>query len=264
MGSGSIPVISQAIRERHRDKPIYNLIVLPFEHEERNEERAIYNSATCMKLARGVTDAIFLVDNQRYVRKDASLRTNLDNINERIVKPFYDILCSGEERNIKYIGTKILNVGDIILTLAGWTVIGYGSAPLRGGNLPLGLSRYFGRKERDPGTGIKALEAAVEELSFTCNPEEANRALYILTGPSKEMNLTVIEKLVDHLKSLAPDAAIRSGDYPRGTSDLDISLILSELTDVEKVKRYYTEAARVAPTVQRMNTERRADNPQDL
>ena len=66
-GSGSISILTQILKERYIDKPIYNLIALPFDHEEKTEERTIYNTATCLKSADAVADAIFLVDNQRYL-----------------------------------------------------------------------------------------------------------------------------------------------------------------------------------------------------
>ena len=75
-GSGAIAVMTQQIKERYVDKPIYNLIVLPFEHEETTEDRTVYNVATCLKSSYLVADAIFLVDNQRYVMKDSSLSHN--------------------------------------------------------------------------------------------------------------------------------------------------------------------------------------------
>jgi len=113
-GSGSIPIITQHIKERFVDKPVYNLIVLPFEHEEETEERTVYNVATCLKSTYLVSDAVFLVDNQRYVRKDASIMSNLLRINSLIAEPFYNLLCAGEEKKPKYIGAKILDAGDII------------------------------------------------------------------------------------------------------------------------------------------------------
>ena len=70
-GSGSLPVITQHVKERYTDKPVYACTVLPFEHEEETEERTIYNAATCIKSTYLVADAVFLVDNQRYIRKDA-------------------------------------------------------------------------------------------------------------------------------------------------------------------------------------------------
>ena len=48
-GSGAVSVIAKALKERFGDKPVYALIVLPFEHEEVTEERALYNTAVCLK-----------------------------------------------------------------------------------------------------------------------------------------------------------------------------------------------------------------------
>jgi len=86
-----------------------------------------------------VADAVFLVDNQRYIKKGLfHLRNNLDKINALIVDPFYGILCAGEEKKPKAIGSKLLDAGDIMQTIVGWTVIGYGTAQLPGfQNFPL-------------------------------------------------------------------------------------------------------------------------------
>ncbi len=254
-GSGSISIMSHFIKERYIDKPLYNLIVLPFEHEERTEERTVYNSATCLKSANSVADAIFLVDNQRYIRKNATLRTNLTQINTLIVEPFYNILCAGEEKKSKYVGTRLLDAGDIIQTLLGWTVIGYGRSPLPVFKLPFRSSDGFRDKSGEIHRGIEAMDAAVSELSFACDPVDSARALYLLSAPTKEMNLTVIKELGEYLKSLAPDAVIRNGDYPREKSHLDVSVILSELRNVEKIKKYYAEAANVVSSVKKRQKE---------
>ena len=81
-GSGALPVIAQMIKERYLNKPIYALIVLPFEHEISSETRSVYNTGTCLKSVYDIADAVFLADNQRYVRKDFSLRNNIAKINE--------------------------------------------------------------------------------------------------------------------------------------------------------------------------------------
>ena len=112
-GSGAISVVTQFLKERYIDKPIYNLIVLPFEHEESTEERTVFNVATCLKSCYSVADAVFLVDNQRYVRKDSSIQTNLSKINNMIAEPFYNLLCAGEEKKSKFIGAKLIDAGDI-------------------------------------------------------------------------------------------------------------------------------------------------------
>ena len=99
------------------------------------------------------------------------------------------------------------------------------------------------------------LDAAISELSFKCNPADTARALYLVSAPSKEMNLSVIKELGEYLKSLTPEAIIRNGDYPRERGALDVSVILSELKDVEKVRRYYLEAAQVVSTIKKRQIE---------
>jgi cell division GTPase FtsZ len=242
-GSGAIPIVTKMLKERYMDKPVYNLIILPFEHEESTEERTIYNSAVCLKSVSSVADAIILVDNQRYVRKDFSLRNNLAKINALIVEPFYNILCAGEEIKPKHIGAKMLDAGDIIQTLAGWTVIGYGKSPLPLIRLPFERTRNFRAKSTETHKGIQAMDEAISELSLRCNPKDAGRALYLLSAPAKEMNMDLIKELGDYLRDLAPEAIIRNGDYPRERGVMDVAVILSELNAVDKVKDYYNESA---------------------
>ncbi len=182
-GSGAIPVITQELKERYAERPIYNLIVLPFQHEEMTEQRTIYNAATCLKSVYLVSDATFLVDNQRYLRKDAAIKNNLDKINAQVVEPFYNLLCAGEEKKPKYIGSKILDAGDIIQTLVGWTVIGYGRARMPLFKFFSDGRHHFRNKATDTEKGIQAMDEAISELSLKCNPKEARRALYLLSAP---------------------------------------------------------------------------------
>jgi cell division GTPase FtsZ len=250
-GSGSIAVISQHIKERYVDKPVYNLIVLPFEHEETTEERTIYNAATCLKSAYLVADAIFLVDNQRYVMKDSSIRSNLAKINALITAPFYNLLCSGEEKKHKYIGAKILDAGDIIQTVVGWTVIGYGQQPISFARQLLTRTHDFRNKASEAQKGTQAMDEAISGLSLKCNPIDSKRALYLVSAPPKEMNVDLIKELGTYLKNLAPEAIIRSGDYPREKSLLDVTVILSELSDVEKVRNYFTKTISLITTLKK-------------
>jgi len=240
-GSGALPVITQYIKERYVDKPVYNLVVLPFEHEEATEERTIYNAATCLKSAYLVADAVFLVDNQRYVMKDASIRSNLSKINALITEPFYNLLCAGEEKKPKYIGARILDGGDIIQTLTGWTAIGYGRSEISLTKKILSRTRDFRNKATEARKGTQAMDQAISGLSLKMNPIDSKRALYLVSAPPKEMNVDLIKELGTYLKSLAPEAVIRSGDYPREKGLINITIILSELSDVERVRGYFTK-----------------------
>ena len=41
------------------------------------------------------------------------------------------------------------------------------------------------------------------------------------------------------LKSVAPVATIRSCDYPRGRGEMDVTVVFSGLSTVERIKGYY-------------------------
>jgi cell division GTPase FtsZ len=253
-GSGAISIITQHLKERYIDKPIWDLIVLPFEHEESTEERTIFNVATCLKSCYSIADAVFLVDNQRYVRKDSSLRSNLSKINSMIADPFYNMLCAGEEKKSKYIGAKLLDAGDIIQTVVGWTVIGYGktSAPLF--KLPE-LKSDFRKKGTEIQKGIQAMDEAISELSLKCNPADSRRALYLVSGPAKEMNMDMVKEIGDYMRDIAPEAIIRNGDYPRERGVIDVTVLLSELSDVDKVRDYYLRSTDLIPEFKKRQEE---------
>ncbi len=242
-GSGSLPIMAQKLKDRYGDKPVYALIVLPFEHEEQTEARTSHNTATCLKAVYSVADAVFLIDNQRYVSKDSSLKNNMGAINKQIVAPFYDILCTGEEKKAKHIGSRLLDAGDIGQTLAGWTVLGYGKSQLSAFRLPFERTRNFKKKSTETHRGIQAMDQAVSRLSLRCDTKDAGSALYLLSAPNAEMNMDLVKELGDYLRDIAPDAIIRYGDYPRGIISLRITLILSQLKRVEQVKEYYEKMA---------------------
>jgi cell division GTPase FtsZ len=241
-GSGAISVMTQQIKERYVDKPVYNLIVLPFEHEESTEDRTVYNVATCLKSSYLVADAIFLVDNQRYVMKDRHIMGNLHRINNTIVQPFFDVLCAGEETKSQHIGAKILDAGDIIQTLVGWTTLGYGHSHTSFFKNFFGRQHHFRNKATETQKGVQALDSAISGLSVKCNPLDSKRALYLVSAPAKEINVDLIKEMGSHIKNMAPEAIIRSGDYPREKGAVNVTLILSELSDVEKVRNYFTKA----------------------
>jgi len=253
-GSGAIPVITQQIKERYVDKPVYNLIVLPFEHEETTEERTVYNVATCLKSSYLVADAIFLVDNQRYANKNSPIRNNLAQINAVIARPFYSLLCAGEEKKPKYIGAKMLDAGDIIQTLIGWTAIGYGHSTTHLFQSLFKGTRDFRNKATETQKGIQAMDEAVSGLSLKCNPIDSKRALYLVSAPSRDINVDLIKELGTYVKNISPEAVLRSGDYPKERGSLDITVILSELSDVEKIRGYFTKAISLIAALKKRQT----------
>jgi cell division GTPase FtsZ len=250
-GSGSIAILTQYIKERFIDKPVYNLIVLPFQHEEDTEERTVYNAATCLKSSYLVADAVVIVDNQRYASKDTGFVKNLSHINTQIADPFFNLLCAGEEKKQKFIGAKVLDAGDIIQTLVGWTVIGYSTSRVSFWKSLFEHTRDFRNKATESQKGTQSMDEAVSKLSVHSNPADSRRALYLVSAPANKMNMDLIKELGVHLKTLSPEAVIRSGDYPRDKGSVDVTVILSELSDVIKVRNYFTRTISLISTIQR-------------
>ncbi len=89
------------------------------------------------------------------------------------------------------------------------------------------------------------MDEALSELSLKCNPADSGRAIYLVSAPAKEMNMDLMKELADYLRSISPEAVIRNGDYPREKNLIDVTLLLSELNVVEKVKNYYSKASGV-------------------
>ncbi|MBI4187617.1 MAG: cell division protein FtsZ [Chloroflexi bacterium] len=239
-GSGAIPIMVQHVKERFSDKPVYALIILPFEHEEQTEERTIYNVATCLKSTYLTADAIIVVDNQKYISKDTAIRKNLTNINTMIVEPFYNLLCAGEEKKFRHIGAKVLDAGDIIQTLVGWSALGYSKSHFSLLRSLFHRTHDFRNKASETQRGIQAMNEAMSRLSVRCNPADAGRALYLVSAPAAQMHVDMMKELAIYLKNMAKQAIIRSGDYPWESGSLDVSVILSELNDLAKVRHYFT------------------------
>ena len=242
-GSGSLPIMTRVIKDRFRDKPVYALVALPFEHEEQGDARTFQNTATCLRTVHSVADAVFLFDNQRYIEKDSSLINNVSAINRLVAEPFYDLLCAGEVVKAKNVGVRLLDAGDIGMTLGGWTTLGYGVSQLSVIRLPFERERDFRKKSSEIHKGIQAMEQALSNLSIECDPNYSESALYLLSGPTREMNMSLVKELLQRMNEVAPEATIRYGDYPRGGNTLTITVILSNLDSVEKVKKYYDRAS---------------------
>ena len=55
------------------------------------------------------------------------------------------------------------------------------------------------------------------------------------------MSMDLVKDLSAALREMAPQAIIRSGDYPRGKGSVDVTVILSELVNSRKVMSYFSK-----------------------
>lgn len=234
-GSGAISVITPYLRERYPKMAVYVMAVLPFRHEEVSEDRAVFNSAVCLKSVYEAADAVFLVDNDKLAHRAPALSAELAKINEIIVAPFYNLLSVGEEKKARYVGARMLDAGDIMQVLAGWSVIGRAFLP---------LPRFSFRRGREAHEGLRLMDEAISGLSVSCRTRDATRALYLISAPTRGISLEMVTELGDYLRQITRQAVIRGGDYPRETAKKEMVLVLSQLGDVERVRELYRALSR--------------------
>lgn len=95
------------------------------------------------------------------------------------------------------------------------------------------------------------MDKAVGELSLQCKPADAGRGLYLLSAPPEEMDMNLIKELGGYLKTIATEAVLRTGDYPREKGSFTVTVILSELNNVLKITDYFTKTIEFITTLKK-------------
>ncbi len=238
-GSGGAPVLARALKERFTDKPVCVLLVLPFEHEE-SEPNAISNTSNCLDNCGAVADAIIMCDNQRYMSKNSSIKTSLQGINQQIIEPFINLLCSGEGRSSN---RNTVSTTDLIFALDSWTAVGYGRASLP----PVDFQRDdFTLRDVRGEQAVHAMNEALASLSHACRPADAYKALYLVSGSGKELGLNIFETLDSYVQKTAPHAQRRGGGFPNNHSQLEVSVLLSNFGETQQMKRLREKARAIS------------------
>jgi cell division GTPase FtsZ len=239
-GSGAIGWVIKKLKERI-EKPVYAAVVLPFGYEENGlTSYAVTNTATCLRTANQYADAVFLLDNERFARRDNSLSGNLNQINGEFVNNFYDLFCAGEEKKQKYLGSKVIDAGDIKQTLEGLSTIGRGQIDLV--RFYRRNKEHFRQEAKEMSAVAGALDKAMNNLSVAVNLEDARKILVLLTAPKGAITLNALEEVATMLQERAPKAVLRIGDYPRRGKDVSLTLLVSGLTKVARVENLYLQA----------------------
>lgn len=252
-GSGTIGWTIKELKEK-TDKPVYALVVLPFGFEEKGDTSyAAMNTATCINTVNKYADAVFLVDNERFRQTASSLSDNIKSINVETVHNFYDLCCAGEERNTKYVGSKVIDAGDIKQSLDSITTVGRGE---------VGLSAFYRFKKGHFREGIKergsaggALRQAENNLGLGIDIQDARKILVLISGPKDVLNLAMLEELSGYLQDKAPKSIIRLGDYPRRGKEISVTLIASQLAEVPRVESLFLRAEKLFAKQQEISKE---------
>jgi len=239
-GSGTIGWVIKELKQR-MEKPVYAILVLPFGFEEVGDNSyAVTNTATCLKTVNQYADAIILLDNERFARTDVSLAKNFKEINQEMAKNFYDLCCTGEDGKRKYLGSKVIDAGDIKESLDGICAIGRGGVDLS--------TFYSWRKEETQEAGRQrlslatALQKAQTNLSLPIEMQDARKILVLITAPRYITTLNGLQEIAAFLQNESPKSVVRMGDYPRRAREIYVTLIASKLTEVARVEKLYLQA----------------------
>ena len=262
-GSGSVGVIVDLLKDAFK-KPVYAMLVLPFANQYDDPDSTV-NTATCLKkvLENSQADAIFLVDNQKFVRSHDTMTYNYSQINRRIADSFMDILCVGEETDRNYIG-EVLDANDVIRILHGPTAIGVSETlvprrslslldRLRGGGKN---GKHFATSKEQIERAQNVLHRALGDLSIDCELWEdgavtydAQHVLGLFSGPIEEATEEIVEMMDNCLAERVPNAGRRKGTYPGRTSDtISITVMISNIgtgAAMDRIEMFYNEATRM-------------------
>jgi cell division GTPase FtsZ len=239
-GSGSIGYLVRELKDRV-EKPVYAIIVLPFAYEEKAEiSYAVLNTATCVNTVSQYADAVFLLDNERFGRGGTSLGNNLQMINLQMVKNFFDLFCAGEEHHRKFIGSKVIDAGDIMQSLHGISTIGRGE---------ISLSTFHRWKKEDYREAAKASNSlvgaynqALNNLSLRIKMEDARTILAMVCAPKDVITMSAMAEISNSLQERSPQAVVRIGDYPRRGKEVSVSIVLSNVTASDRVANFFVRA----------------------
>ncbi len=242
-GSGAIGWLIKGLKER-TEKPVFAIVVLPFGYEEKGDTSyAVANTATCLKMVNKYANAVFLFDNDRFGRGDISLATNISKMNQELVMSFYDLFCAGEEKKQKYVGSKVIDAGDIKQSLQGISTIGRGQVNLST-FYPLKKEHY--RESAKQSISVAgALGQAVNNLCLSVDMEYARRTLCLVCAPKDVITLTALQEISSLFQRKSPESVVRIGDYPRRGKDISVTLILSKLTQVARLENIFGRAENI-------------------
>jgi cell division GTPase FtsZ len=267
--AGLVPSLINSIRKTMVE-PVFGLFTLPCDQEG---EEILARAADQIDLLTRVTEGIILFDNEiwfRRVKNDPDLQvapegegglipsrtrrtvpqteTSLvyQGINQIIVKQVSLLLRAGEvsERPGTEVGEIALDAGEILNTLrgGGLAALGSGSEPL------VDLQPEIIRKLRPAGHSIgenheKAsrivalgTKAILEGMSISCTLSDAQKALILIAGPARELNMRGYMVFKHWISTNIGGFEVRSGDYPVSSSRfVAVEVLLSGFSHIARV-----------------------------
>ena len=240
-GSGGSPVLAKHLKRIYTE-PVYGLGILPG-----SDEGGIYtlNAARSFQTFVREVDNLLVFDNDAWRKTGESVEGGYEEINDEIVRRFGVMFGAGEISSGDNVAESVVDSSEIINTLSGGGVstIGYAAESVeteRSGGL---LSKFTGGGEDDMESAnttnrITSLvrKAALGRLTLPCEIEGAERALVVLSGPSKHLNRKGIERGRKWLEEQTGSMEVRGGDYPINEPNVAAAVLLSGVHNVPRIK----------------------------
>ncbi len=238
--------------------PVFTILTLP----GRNEGiKTSTRASETLEAIREITSASILFDNETWytrIAEDVSLAAEKDGV---ITKPKIEelyarlnedlaarigLLLRAGEFGLKGIESAevVLDAGEILNTLTGMDLVAIGYAVEK---LPTAWSSFMKRLRveeyllneghlRTSRIVELAKKAVYEEISVPCDLTSADKALILISGPSKELSMKGFQTVRKWIDRSIRGLEMRAGDYPvKSTKYVGVIIVLAGIQNVPRV-----------------------------
>lgn len=248
-GSGVAPVLTNHLQELYQE-PIYGLGILPAA-----DEGGIYtlNAARSLKTLVERVDNLILFDNEAWRNVDESVGSGYEAMNRELVTQIDLLFRAGEIEEGRQVAESVVDSSEIINTLAGGGIstVGYAKDDsVQGSPGSKGLLSKFRSDDgppEDTATLVSRItslirRASLGRLTVDAEVSSAERGLIVVAGPTEYLNRKGIERGRKWLEEETGSMQIRGGDYPWETDRVAVSVLLSGVSDVPRLKALQHQA----------------------
>jgi len=238
--------------------PVFTILTLP----GRNEGiKVSAHASETLEAIRAVTSASLLFDNETWytrITEDISLAAEKDGVaakptleelyprlNEDLAARVGLLLRAGEF-GIKGVESAevVLDAGEILNTLTGMDLVAVGYAVEK---LPTAWSSFMKRLRveeyllneghlRTSRIVELAKKAVYEEISVPCDLTSAEKALILISGPSKELSMKGFQTVRKWIDRSIRGLEMRAGDYPvKSKTYVGVIIVLAGIENVPRV-----------------------------
>ena len=240
-GGGVGPVVLDGLQSI-TDSPVYTLGILP---DETEGDRAAYNAARALQTYVELSDNTILFDNNAWYdeQADGDLEDAYQRLNIELVTRVIAVLAAGELEDAP-IAENRMDASDIIRTLepGGVSTLGYATTELdRPDGLLQRLLAYFGNDDEDgpvtDATQIKELIQSTVKTKMTLPTDitSTEKGLLVLSGPRDVCSRKGFETGRYWLEQETDTVEVRAGDEPMDGSLIAASVLLTNVTEVERI-----------------------------